>query len=175
MSTLTARELADEFRRYPGGTYPRATGSRSLAPFGIYKCGDGKYLAIIGIQDHFFRGLCDGIGRPAMATDPRFSSGRRRGRNKVVLREMLEDALSARPMRNWIAHLEGHGVPVAAVNDLKGAVAEPQMAWRNMIVETTTGVQFIGNPVKISGYDDPKVVPGVQEEPGDLRSLLSKL
>ena len=178
MSSLTARQMNGDFDndvRYPNGKYPRATGSRSSGPFGIYKCGDGKYIAIIGLQQSFFYGLCKGLNCIEMYTDVRFQNAITRGQYKMELKIILENALSKKSMQEWISILEQEGVPVAAVNNLKEAVQEPQMKWRNMIVETTNGMKVIGNPVKISTYDDPKIVNASPTNPSSLKELLSKL
>lgn len=93
----------------------------------------------------------------------------------MELTTLLEKALSKKSMQEWLPILEREGVPVAAVNNLKEAVQEPQMKWRNMIVETTNGMKVIGNPVKISSYDDPKIVNASPTNPSSLKEVLSKL
>ena len=178
MSSLTARQMNGDFDndvRYPNGKYPRATGSRSSGPFGIYKCGDGKYIAIIGLQQSFFHGLCKGLNCNKVYVDQRFTNAKTRGQHKMELTTLLEKALSKKSMQEWLPILEREGVPVAAVNNLKEAVQEPQMKWRNMIVETTNGMKVIGNPVKISSYQDPKIVNASPTNPSSLKEVLSKL
>jgi CoA:oxalate CoA-transferase len=50
--------------------------------------------------------------------------------------------------------LDKAGIPCGSINDVASAVADPQVAARNMMI-TAGGVRMPGNPIKISGYDDP--------------------
>jgi CoA:oxalate CoA-transferase len=119
--------------------------------------------------------MCDVLDRPAMATDPRFKSSLTRGKNKEVFEEALLEALSHKPMREWVQLLQAVGVPCGPVNDMQGAMDEPQLQHRRMLVKSEDGYNIIGNPVKISGYDDPLVVPALDKAKTDIRTILAKL
>eukprot|EP00935_MAST-01C_sp_MAST-1C-sp1_P002694 g2694.t1 len=174
MSSVTVRQLAGVFDKRG---YPRTTGSRSTAPFGIYPCSDGAYIAIIGVQPHYYASLCEVIGRPEMATDPRFKNSISRAsfKNKPAFNQMLEEALSHKPMREWVQLLQAAGVPCGPVNNLAGAVEEPQLQHRNMIVESEDGLKLIGNPVKISGYADPPKRSALDLAHTDIHTILARL
>ena len=59
----------------------------------------------------------------------------------------------------WVRTLHAAGVPVAPIFNVKEAAEHPQIAARNMLIEAG-GVRMPGNPIKISGYEDPKVRVG---------------
>jgi CoA:oxalate CoA-transferase len=172
MSSVTVRQIAGAF---DANGYPRQTGSRSTGPFGIYPCQDGAYIAIIGVQPHFYASLCEVLSRPAMVTDSRFKNAMLRGRNKDTFNEALHEALSHKPMREWVQLLQAKGVPCGPVNDLKSAVDEPQLQHRGMLVRSADGIDLVGNPIKISGYDQPTVLPALDQAKTDIHTILSKL
>jgi CoA:oxalate CoA-transferase len=94
------------------------------------------------------------VGRPELATDARFSDNDRRTENAVALRAELEAVLKTRPAGYWLPILDKAGIPCGSINDVASAVADPQVAARNMMI-TAGGVRMPGNPIKISGYEDP--------------------
>ena len=74
------------------------------------------YIAIIGIQPHFYADLCKVINRPDMATDERFEDAVLRGKNKAAFEASLIDALSHKPMKEWVNLLQAVGVPCGPVS-----------------------------------------------------------
>jgi CoA:oxalate CoA-transferase len=101
-----------------------------------------------------FTALCTSVGRAELATDARFTDNDRRTENAVALRTELETVLKTRPAAHWLPILDKAGIPCGSINDVASAVADPQVAARNMMI-TAGGVRMPGNPIKISGYDDP--------------------
>ena len=58
-----------------------------------------------------FAALCETVGRPELAADPRFASNELRCRNLDALGETLEGALSAHTSEHWIAALQRAACP----------------------------------------------------------------
>jgi len=56
--------------------------------------------------------------------------------------------------------ITGAGVPCSPINNVKDVIEDPQVNERNMIIETNDPIAGIikmaGNPIKMSGFDDPK-------------------
>ena len=67
--------------------------------------------------------------------------------------------LKKQPKAHWLKVIHEAGVPVGPILDAAEAAEHPQTKARNMWIEAG-GVGMPGNPVKISGYDDPPVRPG---------------
>jgi len=137
------------------GLAPQRTGSRDpfSSPANIFRAGDG-YLYVHGGTDALFPRLCAAIGRPDLASDARFRDVA--GRMTAV--EELEAAVSAWTGARTIAEaseaLAGAGIPFGPVADVADAVASPQIAAREMLVEIehpTLGPLIVGGlPVKLS-------------------------
>jgi CoA:oxalate CoA-transferase len=71
----------------------------------------------------------------------------------------LETTLKKQPADYWLKVIHEAGVPVAPLLNVAEAAELPQTAARNMLIEAG-GVRMPGNPIKISGYDDPKIRVG---------------
>ena len=66
--------------REPGGTT-----LKGVAPSNIFKSRDGKWMVIAANQNQLFRRLCEAMGRPELADDPRFATHLARGDNQEEL------------------------------------------------------------------------------------------
>ena len=60
--------------RGPGGT-----GLKGVAPSNIFKSRDDKWMVIAANADNVFRRLCEAMGQPELADDPRFATHLARG------------------------------------------------------------------------------------------------
>jgi CoA:oxalate CoA-transferase len=129
-----------------------------MTPFDTFEASDGEFVICCG-NDHLFEQLCLAIGRPELAKDKRFLTDEDRNTNNVVLKEEMEKALKAQPKAHWLNVIHQAGVPVGPILNTAQAAEHPQIKARNMWIEAG-GVGMPGNPVKISGYDDPTVRVG---------------
>lgn len=129
-----------------------------LTPFDTFAAADTDFVICVG-NDHLFSELCRAIGRPELATDMRFLSNFDRTTNNDALKIELEQTLKKEPAAHWLKIIHEAGVPVAPVLDVSEAANHPQTKSRNMLVEAG-GVRMPGNPIKISGYEDPPIRAG---------------
>jgi CoA:oxalate CoA-transferase len=124
-----------------------------MSPFDVFTAADKDFVICAG-NDHLFGALCQAVGQPALAADPRFVSNRLRSDNNAALKIALETALHKKPAADWLNILHEAGVPAGPVLDMREAIEHPQTAARNMLIEAG-GLKMPGNPIKISGYPDP--------------------
>ncbi|MHC8508370.1 MAG: CaiB/BaiF CoA transferase family protein [Rhodospirillales bacterium] len=155
-----------------GGKAPEATGNRhpSISPFDSFACADGDFIVAVG-NDALFKTFSDTIGRPGLAADARFASNVLRNENHAALKTEMEDAFRAHGVDHWLEILTGAGVPCGPINTIDKVMADPQVNARNMVAHTDDPVagpvMMAGNPVKISGFDDPKTrrpAPGLDAD-----------
>jgi CoA:oxalate CoA-transferase len=173
--------LENAIARYVAtGEVPGPLGSRhpSITPFEALETGDGHAVVAAG-NDALFAKLCQAIGLPELAGDPRFDSNERRTQNALELKPLLEAALATRTTAEWLEHLGEAGVPCGPVNDIAAVLEDPQIAARNMIVaveDPSAGtLGLAGNPIKLSGVDDPSTRPPAPELDADRATILSEL
>ncbi len=132
---------------------PLGTGHLGITPHGAYRTKDGQIAMVIGSQK-FWAQLCQILGVPDMATEPRFENAKKRRANRHELKQIVEEILSSGTTAEWMARMEEVGIPAAPVNTLDKTFAEPIIKERNMVVavkQPRAGeVHMAGNPIKMS-------------------------
>ncbi len=126
----------------------------SIAPYELLATGEGELVLAVG-NDRQFAALCEELGRPELATDPRFATNSARVEHREALRDELEAALAARPAGEWAAALTARRVPAGVVNDLAGAFAFAERIGLDPIVAVPrpdggSPVCLPRNPIRLS-------------------------
>ena len=136
------------------GVRPQPLGNENMtaAPSGTFATGDGP-LNIAANQQGQFETLARLIGRPELATDPRFAEREARKRNRFVLKAEIESALVARSAAEWSMLFNAHGVPAGEVLDIPAVLAHPQIISREL-VKTFYAAPGVAKPVAVvrSGF-----------------------
>lgn len=146
------------------GEVPGPLGARhpSITPFAAFAARDGHIIIAAG-NDSLFRKLCVALGRPHLVDDSRFASNDLRTTHQAELQAEIEAALMFDDVAPWLERIGAAGVPCAPINDVADVVADPQVAARNMIVESPDeavgAFRMAGNPVKLSAFADPGTRP----------------
>lgn len=142
------------------GQSPGPLGSRhpSITPFQAFRCADRPIVVAAG-NDALWRACCHALGLEALAADPRFASNDSRTVHGEALAGAVEARLLEAPASHWLEVLGEAGIPAGPLNTVGEALAMPQVAARNMLVETRTPegrpLKVAGNPVKLSAHADP--------------------
>jgi crotonobetainyl-CoA:carnitine CoA-transferase CaiB-like acyl-CoA transferase len=137
------------------GVNPGPSGSAHIltAPYQAFPTADG-WINVGGANQSNWERIAKVIGRPELATDPRFLTSGDRMRNLGALTPLLAERFKARKSAEWIAELEAAGVPVGPVNKIGDMLADPQVAAREMVVEVDhprAGMtKALGLPIKFS-------------------------
>ncbi|MEU8758946.1 CoA transferase [Streptomyces sp. NPDC048659] len=120
LSALTNQSAA----HLAAGVVPRAMGNRhpSIAPYEEFAASDRPLVLAVG-NDRQFRALCERIGRPGLADDPRFADNTARVAHREELVKELSGPLAGRTADAWFEELTGAGVPCGPINDLGAAFA----------------------------------------------------
>ena len=109
--------------------------SNTTAPRNIYRCRDGKYLALSGSVPAVARRIFATIGRPWMSDDPRFATNEARLKNRAALDALLSDWFGARDSTEALATMRQAGATVGPVYSIADATADPHFRERQIIVE----------------------------------------
>jgi CoA:oxalate CoA-transferase len=147
-------------RYFATGRSPGPLGARhaSIAPFAAFAAADG-HLVIAAGTDALFIKLCQALERPELARDARYATNATRSDHVQALAENLESLLKKNPVSHWLDVLGKAGIPCGPINDVAQVLADPQVLARNMVVSLDDpamgGLRLAGNPIKLSGYDDP--------------------
>ncbi len=137
------------------GAEPPSMGNahHSIAPFDTFACAD-RDITICAANDGLFAALVRALGVPALAADERFATNALRSEHRDELRAALEGVLRTRSAEHWLGELDLAGGPSGPISSVGEAVGSPHTAARRMVV-TAGGLPVPGNPLKLSGYDDP--------------------
>ena len=104
-----------------------------IAPSNVYQCADGEFL-IGANQDAVFARLCGAMGRPELATDPRYVDHVSRGRNQVELDGIIEAWTKTLTTAEVERLMIAHSVPSGAIYRAPEMLADPHFAAREAIV-----------------------------------------
>jgi succinate---hydroxymethylglutarate CoA-transferase len=129
----------------------------SITPSQLYRTGDG-WIFLMCNKEKFWTALCDVLGRPDLAADPRFRRFADRLANRATLTALLDEALGRKTTAEWLAAFAGR-VPAAPVNDLGAALENPFLRERGLIWQVPhperPDFRMLGSPVA-SGATPPK-------------------
>ena len=147
-----------------GGKPPTRVGLRhpSIAPYGAYRCADGKSVLISVQNEREWARLCtEIIGDADMAVNPLFDSNNQRIANRDALEAIVSKAFMKHPRETNIEHLNAAGIAYGRLTDLEDLTGHPQ----NRFVT----VQSDGGEIDIMAPG--AVVRGTEETLGPVPSL----
>ncbi|MFJ3802481.1 CaiB/BaiF CoA transferase family protein [Streptomyces sp. NPDC090088] len=161
------------------GQVPGILGDRhpSIAPYQVFPAKDRPLVVAVG-NDRQFRALCQGLGAPGLADDPRFATNTERVAHVDQLAHQLGELLRTRTAADWFDRLTPLGVPCGPVNDLAQAfdLADRLGLSPRATVAAADGepMDLVANPIGLSGtpsrYD--RRPPRLGEHTEEIRAWL---
>jgi crotonobetainyl-CoA:carnitine CoA-transferase CaiB-like acyl-CoA transferase len=149
----------------------------SLFPYEPLPTGDGELIVTAG-NDTQFRKLCEVLGAPELADDPRFARNEGRTANRAQLRPLLAERLQRRTAAEWFKELIGAGVPCGPINTVDRGIAFAQDIGLEPVVTAGHGdgaVRAVRHPLTFSTtpprYDLPP--PRLDEHGEEIRAWLA--
>jgi crotonobetainyl-CoA:carnitine CoA-transferase CaiB-like acyl-CoA transferase len=127
-------------------------------PATIYH-GHDHYIVIIAGMDHHWRHLCDAMGRPELAADPRFRTNAERVKRRDALTAMVQDWLTSLPSDDAIIQklMEFH-VPAAPVLSIAEVMHHPHLRQRGTVKRVRDKLagelELPGFPLRFSAFPD---------------------
>ena len=117
-----------------GGVNPGRLGNRhpTVVPYKTFEVADGVIIIAIG-NDSQFRAFCHEMGRPDLAADPRFTTGRDRLINRDAIEAAVQDIVRDLAGGPLIERLVAINVPAGPVNTIKDIYADPFIAARGVV------------------------------------------
>jgi crotonobetainyl-CoA:carnitine CoA-transferase CaiB-like acyl-CoA transferase len=151
----TSLAVYESAHYFATGTRPERLGQahRGSSPYQCFQTTDG-YITVGASQQKFFVQLCELMGAPELAGDPRFASNADRVTHNDALVALLADKFRAQPSAHWLGALEELGIPAGPVLRYDEVYTDPQILARDMVVETSHPVtgpfRTMGVTVKLS-------------------------
>ncbi len=153
--------LIPEYDR--SGIIRERTGSflPGIAPSNAYMCKDGDYV-IGGNGDAIFKRLATAMGRPELASNPRYATHAARGQNQIELDALINAWTKSLTIADVDALMIEYSIPAGRAYRAPEMIADPHFQDRNAIIEVDT--ERFG-PIKMQG-----VFPRFSETPSNVRS-----
>jgi crotonobetainyl-CoA:carnitine CoA-transferase CaiB-like acyl-CoA transferase len=130
------------------------------SPHGVFKAADRPFNIAVG-NDAMWRTFVQVIGRPELASDPRFTGAGPRLKNRDELTAEINRALADHPAQYWIDLFNQKGIPSGPILTVEEMFNHPQIAAREMLLRmahpargefltTGLGVKLEDTPGKVS-------------------------
>jgi len=119
------------------GKVKERTGSASntTSPRNVYRCRDGRYVALSGSTPQVAHRIFDVIDRPDMKTDPRFADNSARVRNRNLVDEAVGRWFAYYDRDEALQIMRGAGATVGPVYSAADAATDVHFAERGVVVE----------------------------------------
>lgn len=135
--------------------------SSHTSPRNVYRCSDGKHVAMSGSMQSMAERIFDAIGRPDLKSDPKFATNDARVENRDELDMIIGDFIERRTQQESLELFEQAKVTVGPVCSVADLVEHPYIKLREVLVKTQDD--------EIGEIEMHNVVPRLSETPGALR------
>ena len=115
---------------------PQGSGAAMIVPYQAFPTADGGWLMITTPTDALFGRLCEMLGRPDLAADPRYRTNPDRVRHRATLVPLLEELTRSHSSVTLLERLRAAGVTAGPVQTVDQVVQDPQTKASEMLVPT---------------------------------------
>ena len=136
---------------------PSGSTLTGIVPSNIYPTKDGKTIIIGANTNPMFQRLCELMGKPDMAKDPKYRENMNRVEHQAELDGLIAAWTGSLTMADVLETLEKGGVAAGPIYSVADMLADPQYHARGLF-ETVT---IDGEPLKI-----PAIIPRLDATPG---------
>ncbi len=140
---------------------PMGTHLKGIAPSNIFRSRDNLWMVIAANQDGVFRRLCEAMGRPGLADDPRFATHVPRGENQEEIEGIVAEWAAKYDAAEIDRILNEAGVVCGPIYTMAEIFEDPQYRAREMLVEHV-------DP-EFGPYLGPGIVPRFSHTPGEVQ------
>lgn len=138
-----------------GNMVPKPMGNAhpNIVPYQSFATKDGHCIVAVGNNGQFAR-LCDAIGWPTLAENPKFNSNAQRVLNRESLVAIIAEAMLTKSTAAWRLCFDELGVPSAPINSMDAVFEDQQVLARNMLITLNhpqnATLKLVANPIKFS-------------------------
>ncbi len=122
---------------------------------GTFKTRDGYVVMVGAFKPNPLQEVCRGLGIEDLSADPRFATHDAQVAHRADLQARFRHECGMRTTRQVMDALESVDILCAPVNSIEAALADPQVAHNQMIVEMRHprlgAIKTVGIPVKMEG------------------------
>lgn len=191
LDSLLAYQVVPLSMFLAGGQSPQRLGSAApyAAPNEAYPTRDG-HVMVAAYTSKRWPALCNVLGKPELAKDPRFDTNEKRVENRAGLREILEPLFRTRSTPEWINLLDDSDVLCGPLLTYEELVAQDHVADGDSLVTvkhpaigeirapvfpgrmSETSGDVSGSPPPIPGEHSEAILGECGFEPAEIRELV---
>lgn len=108
--------------------------SNTASPRNVYRCADGKFVALSGSTPAVARRIFEIIGRADMNADPRFATNSERLKHRELVDEAIGAWFATRAHDEALAIMRDSGATVGPIYSIADAATDPHFTEREVIV-----------------------------------------
>jgi crotonobetainyl-CoA:carnitine CoA-transferase CaiB-like acyl-CoA transferase len=137
------------------GKVPRCAGNDhpNIVPQKVFRTRNGRLAIVVGNDGQFAR-FCEAIGKPRLASDPRFVTNDRRVAHRVALDAEIEPVMGSEDSNHWERAFNAVGVPCGTINDMAMLFDDPHVRSRgtrfDMLHPVCGPIPQVANPIRMS-------------------------
>jgi crotonobetainyl-CoA:carnitine CoA-transferase CaiB-like acyl-CoA transferase len=143
------------------------SGSSTTAPRNVYRCADGKYVAMSASIQSMAKRVFEVIGRADMIEDARFRTNSDRVKNRALVDEAVGRWFASRTREAALEAMRRAGVTVGPVYNIDDAVEDAHFREREILVEVADA--------DLGTIPMQNIVPRLSATPGVWRRAAPKL
>jgi len=132
-----------------------------IFPYGSFMTADGL-MNIAPATTAMWEKVCEVLGLGHLVTDARFMTNADRVRNREVLQQVFDQALSANGRVHWTEVLLANGIPAGPINTIADAMEDPQVQAMQMVESVAYpdlgDVRHVGLPVRMASVPEGRSV-----------------
>jgi formyl-CoA transferase len=137
-------------------------GSAGTVPARAFRSSDRRWIGLAAASDRVFLRLCQAMGQPELADDPRFATNDRRIAHAAELNSIIERWTGEHDTAALMEKFEAFQVPAFPVYSAADILDDPHVRERDAVVDV---------PDPIFGHTMmPGVVPRLSRTPGQIRA-----
>jgi formyl-CoA transferase len=114
-------------------------------PNGAFRATDG-WVVVATANDRQFARLCEAVGTPELAGDPRFKTVVERVEHREELQSALVECFARDTVEGWVDRLGRAGLPAGRLQELHEAIHDPLVQERGLFVPVGNGRQQASLP-----------------------------
>jgi formyl-CoA transferase len=119
----------------------------------IYRTSDDRWIQLTIVRtDRMWRPLCEALGLPALADDPRFGTEPDRRSRSAELAKILSETFASRPYEHWLDALAANAITFGVISRPQDVPDDQQAVACGAVVETAIPdmPRTLANPIKLS-------------------------
>jgi len=138
------------------------SGHPNVVPYKVFPTKDGNLTLALG-NDAQWQRLCEAVGHPELASDPRYAENQARIARRKEVEELVTEWFRQKGTDEWVELLSAKEVPCGPVYTVDRILADPLVAGlgilKTIIHPTSGSLRVVGSPFHLSKDDTEPTLP----------------